>query len=250
MKIIIIDDEAKARRLLTNLLTEIYGEKCRLYQAENLPEGVALIRKEKPDIVLLDIQMPKYSGLEITQFFAKEEISFQIIFTTAYNEYALEAFRTSATDYLLKPIDPDELEKAVEKAVLIGNTMASNKRLETLEQAFMQLSLSKIALEVPRGFLFASHDEIIFLEADGMYTNVYLSGKRKELICKPLKHFVEQLSSNQLFYRPHRSYLINLKHIKEVKKGDGFYILMENDKVVKIARDRKEDFLSLIERVF
>lgn len=250
MKIIIIDDESKARRLLTNILTDIYKDQVELFEASNLPQGVSLIRENKPDIVLLDIQMPKYSGLEITQFFAHEEIGFQIIFTTAHNQYALEAFRASATDYLLKPIDHDELERAINKAIFNGKNQSEVKRLERLEQAFLKLSLNKIALEIPKGFLFVSHDEIILLEADGMYTKVYLSKQRTELICKPLKHFVDQLVNDKLFYRPHRSYLINLKHIKEVKKGDGFYIVMQNDKLVKIARDKKDAFLQLIERVF
>ncbi len=250
MKIVIIDDESKARRLLSNILTEIYGERFQLFQAANLVDGVELIRKEEAEIVLLDIQMPKYSGLEITRFFANESINFQIIFTTAHNQYALEAFRASATDYLLKPIDHDELERAIDQAVSNQSSRVDSKRLEKLEQAFLKLSLNKIALEVPKGYFFVSHDDIILFEADGMYTKAYLANKRVELICKPLKHFVEQLLSNNLFYRPHRSYLINLKHIKEVKKGDGFYIVMKNDKLVKVARDKKGEFLKMIERVF
>ena len=250
MKILIVDDEFKARRLITNLLEAEYGKKVTLIQASNLPDAVALIKEEQPEVVLLDIRMPEYSGLDIVRFFDAEQMNFQIIFTTAYNEYAVEAFKTSASDYLLKPIDPDELFAAIKKAQNNIKTSDLNKKLSNLEEAFVKLSVKKIALEVPKGFMFVNHEDIIMFEADGMYTTVHLHKKPSQTICKPLKHFVDQLNDNPIFYKPQRSFLINLKYISEVKRNEGLYIILENGKSIAVSRDKREEFLNIIASVF
>jgi two-component system, LytTR family, response regulator len=105
-------------------------------------------------------------------------------------------------------------------------------------------------LEIPKGIIFVSHDDVIFFEADGMYTIVHLQNGKTELICKPLKHFVDQLETKTIFYKPHRKYLVNLKHIKELSKKDGFFLIMENNKTIPIARDKKEEFIKIIQEVF
>ena len=250
MKILIVDDELKARRLLTNLIKDQYADGFHLETAKSLPEAVSLIKENTPDIVLMDIKMPEYSGLEIANFLDLTVFNFQLIFTTAHNEYAIEAFKLSATDYLLKPIDPDELYESIEKAKANIKKASLNDKLKQLQKAFVSLSVNKIALEIPKGFMFVAHDDIIYLEAEGMYTKVYLKDKPAELICKPLKHFVNQLEENPLFYKPHRSYLVNLKYIKEVKRNEGLYMVLDNGKSIAIARDKREEFLKLIASVF
>lgn len=250
MKALIIDDENKARRLLEVLLIENCKEIVQLFQANDLPSGVQIIAREKPDIVYLDIEMPNYSGLQILEFFADKEVNFQIVFVTAYNQYAIEAFKLSAVDYLLKPIDVVELKKATQKAISTIKKQQISHQLTDLKKAFKQLSLNKVVLEKPKGISFVSHDDILFFEADGMYTKVYLSHHKTELICKPLKYFVDQLQDKPLFYKPHRSYLINIKHMKEFIKKDGFYLLMENEKTIPIAKNKKEEFMQLIKEVF
>jgi len=250
MKALLIDDENKARRLLEALLQDTCPEITTIFQASDLVSGVAIIEEENPEIVFLDIEMPNHSGLQILEFFEEKEVNFQIIFVTAYNQYAIEAFKLSAVDYLLKPLDVQELKKAVDKTIDIIKGKCINNQFDDLKKAFKQLSLNKIALEVPKGISFVSHDEIQFFEADGMYTKVYLSEGKTELICKPLKHFVTQLDDKPIFYKPHRSYLINLKSIKEFIKKDGFYLLMDNGKTIPIAKDKKDEFLRLIQEVF
>ncbi|MQP53250.1 MULTISPECIES: LytTR family DNA-binding domain-containing protein [unclassified Flavobacterium] len=250
MKILIIDDENKARKLLEVLLLESSNEIAQILEASNLEEGVAIIKREQPNIVFLDIEMPNHSGLQILEFFEDQEVNFQIIFTTAYNQYAVDAFKLSAIDYLLKPIDEVELKIALEKAIAVVKQKSVNSKLEDLKKAFQQLSLNKIALEIPKGIIFVNHDDIIFFEADAMYTLVYLQNGKTELICKPLKHFVDQLENKNIFYKPHRKYLINLKHIKELSKKDGFFLIMENNKTIPIARDKKEEFIKIIQEVF
>lgn len=250
MKAIIIDDEKRARRILKTLIEEECPKILTIFDAENLLEGVAIIKAEQPDVVFLDIEMPNHSGLQILEFFKNDTINFQIIFTTAYGHYAIDAFKLSAVDYLLKPIDIDELKTAINKA---SDSLEENfikEKLLNLERNFQQLALNKIALEVPKGIRFVSHEDILFFEADGVYTKVFLQNGKTELICKTLKHFTEQLSNKPLFYKPHRSYLINLKYMTEITKKDGLQVIMSNNKSIPIARDRKDEFMDIINRVF
>ncbi|ESU21820.1 response regulator [Flavobacterium cauense R2A-7] len=250
MKVIIIDDENKARRLISTLIAEQCPDISEQYEASDLESGVALIKEHKPDIVFLDIEMPKYSGLQIAEFFEPNEISFQIIFITAYNEYAVQAFKLSAVDYILKPIDVTELKNAIVKAQKNIDKNSITDKLDNLKKVFQQLSLNKMILEVPKGILFVSHDDIVLFEADGMYTKVYMKNSETQLICKPLKHFVDQLEDKPIFYKPHRSYLLNLKYMKELSKKDGFHIVMENNKTIPIAKDKKDEFLEMIQDLF
>lgn len=250
MKVIIIDDENKARRLISTLLSENCPEITLQLEADDLETGVALIKEHQPDIVFLDIEMPKHSGLQIVDFFEPNEINFQIIFVTAYNDYAIQAFKLSAVDYILKPVDISELKSAIEKAKRNIESKSINNRLDDLKRVFQQLSLNKMVLEVPKGILFVSHDDIILFEADGMYTKVYMKNNESQLICKPMKHFVDQLQYKPIFYKPHRSFLVNLKYIKELSKKDGFHLIMENNKTIPIAKEKKDEFMQLIQDMF
>ena len=250
MKALIIDDEKKARHLIRILLTENCPEITSIDEAEDLEMGVQMIKEQQPDIVFLDIEMPKYTGLQILEFFEPNEVTFEIVFVTAYNEYAVEAFKLTATDYLLKPVDKKELIHAVYKAKKqIEKSTASNK-IQEIKFFFEQLALNKIALEIPKGILFVSHEDILFFEADGMYTNVFIKGKEPQLICKPIKHFAMQLEGKSVFYKPHRSYLVNLKHLKELSKNNGFYLIMENNKRIPLSIEKKEEFLQLVSDIF
>jgi two-component system LytT family response regulator len=107
-----------------------------------------------------------------------------------------------------------------------------------------------MVLEVPKGILFVSHDDIILFEADGMYTKVYMKNNESQLICKPMKHFVDQLEDKPIFYKPHRSFLVNLKYIKELSKKDGFHLIMENNKTIPIAKEKKDEFMQMIQDLF
>jgi two-component system LytT family response regulator len=250
MKAVIIDYENKARSVLRTLIHEDCPEITTVEEASDLVSGVAKIKAFQPDIVFLDIEMPEHSGLEIASFFKEQAIQFQIIFTTAYNQYAIEALKLSAIDYLLKPIDSDELIHAVQKAKMAIEANNITNKLSQIEKTFKQLSLNKIALEVPKGILFVSHEDIILFEADGVYTKVYLKNGKVELISKTLKHFSDQLLEKSIFYKPHRSYLINLKYMSQFVKKDGYHIVLENNKTIPVARDKKEEFLNLVQRIF
>lgn len=249
MQALIIDDEPKARNLLKILIQENCSKIENISTAEDLLSGVELIKKEQPQIIFLDIEMPEHSGLEILDFIDKEHYNFEVVFTTAYSEYAIQAFELSAIDYLLKPIRVDKLQLAVEKAALSIGKSQVNIKIEELRKSLKSLNFKKIALPVADGIKFVDFEDIIMLKADGMYTNISLQSKDEILISKPLKHFVELLGSTPTFYKPHRSYLINLKYIQEYSKKDGGYIVMDNNETVSISKDKKEEFLTIVQSI-
>ncbi|SDS39359.1 two component transcriptional regulator, LytTR family [Polaribacter sp. KT25b] len=249
MKAIIIDDEKRARHLLSNLITQNCASITSIQEAQDLASGVDLIKKTKPNLVFLDIEMPNQSGLDILEYFPNQ-IDFKIIFVTAYNQYAVEAFKLSAVDYLLKPVDIIELKAAVTKAEKAIKSNNLNDQLNKLRDSLKQLSIDKIALEIPKGIMFASHSDILYFEADGMYTNVQLISGKHKTICKPLKHFVEQLENNVMFFKCHRSYLINIKYVDELVKDDGNYLLMNNKKKIPISKSKHDHFLEIIKETF
>lgn len=248
MKALIIDDEAKARNLLRILVEENCKRITEVFEAKDLLNGVELIKKEQPQIVFLDIEMPNHSGLEILEFINKEDYNFEIVFTTAYNEYAIQAIQLSALDYILKPVSASKVKAAVDKVVEFLGKSKINQRLEELKQTFKSNSFRKIGLPVNDGISFVSFDDIILMEAEGMYTHIYTIGE-KLLISKPLKYFVEMLQNIDLFYRPHRSFLINLKYIKKYVKSDGGYIVMDNDKTASLSKEKTEEFMQLMQEI-
>lgn len=236
---VIIDDEFKARNVLQNILQENFPEVKILAQADDVPEGVLAIRKHQPQLVFLDIEMPGYNGFQLLDFFGN--INFNIIFTTAYSEYALQAFQVSAIDYLLKPIQIEKLKNALEK-FKNGPIPQQDERIDTLKQNLNHTGIQKLALPVASGLRFIKVDDIVYLKADGSYTNFVLENE-KLLISKKLKDFEDLLAGNPNFYRPHRSYLINIHKVKEFNKGDGGYIIMDNNDEVGVSRELKEETL-------
>lgn len=249
MKVLIIDDEAKAQSVLKTLLLETSNKISEIFVENNLLKGVATIKKEQPQIVFLDIEMPEHTGLEIFNFINKEDYNFELIFVTAYNQYAIQAFQLSAIDYLLKPVRPSQLKEAFEKACQFIKTKQINTRLLELKETLQNNNFKKIGLPYSEGIKFVDFNTIISLEADGMYTKVSTLNDDEILVSKPLKFFVEALQKINTFYRPHRSYLINLTFIKEYIRKDGGYILMENNKSISISREKKDEFLAIVQNI-
>lgn len=247
MKVVIIDDEKKARTLLQILLEENCPEVTDIYQAENLPLGVRLIHQEQPDLVFLDIEMPSYSGIQILDFIDPKSIQFELIFTTAYSQYALKAFELNAIDYLLKPLRPDQIQQAVNKVKEKVGQQQLTKRLEELRKTLSAPNISKIAFPLSDGILFVAFDDLILLEADRMYTKVCTKSEGDFIVSKPLKFFTKHLENVKSFYRPHRSFLINLQYIKKYVSKDGGYILMDNGSMVSVSKDKKKELFELLQ---
>jgi two-component system LytT family response regulator len=247
MNVLIIDDESKARSLLSTILKECTIELTTLLEASTLLEGIELIKNNKIDVLFLDIEMPQHSGLELFDFIPVENVNFEIIFTTAYSEYAIKAFEFSAIDYLLKPLRPNKVKEALEKASKSLSQNQLQQRLLELKNSLSSDKFSKLALPVEDGVLFIKLDEIYVLEADAMYTNFHLTKNRKILISKPMKYFSDLLESKELFYKPHRSYLVNLKYLQKVVKKDGTYIEMENEMRIPVSKEKKEELVNLLQ---
>lgn len=241
---IIIDDEAKARRILEALLLDSCPNVKVLDSAEDVLSGIKVINKHKPDIVFLDIEMPGYTGFQLLDFF--DDIEFSVIFTTAYSEYAIQAFQVSAVDYLLKPIQIDQLKNSIEKVSRIkGN--GNREKLNTLKENYTEQSIQKIALSTSQGLNFIELKNIVYLEADGAYTNIFLLNGSKLMISKKIKDFEVLLKPENNFFRTHRSFIANLAKIKNyVKQDGGRHIIMENGATIHLARDRKDEFEHLI----
>lgn len=246
MTILIIDDESKARSLLTTIINDYCTDSFTVYEASTLLEGVSIIQKTTIDILFLDIEMPQHSGLELFDFFPVDTVNFEIIFTTAYSEYAIKAFEFSAIDYLLKPLRPNKVQDAIEKAKKALSQNQVQQRLLELKNSLSSDKFSKIALPVEDGVLFVKLDEIYVLEADGMYTNFHLTKNRKILISKPMKYFADLVENKELFYKPHRSYLVNLKFLQKVVKKDGTYIEMENEMRIPVSKEKKDELMLIL----
>lgn len=249
MKALIIDDEDKARRLLRGLVKDNCPQITEIREASDLPEGVRVINEFQPDIVFLDIEMPGYLGIQLLDFFTPNQITFEIIFTTAYSEYAIKAFDLNAVDYLLKPLRDEQVEMAVNKAINQRGKSQVCERLEELKNTLNATAIRKIGLPVSNGILFVKIDDIICLEADRMYTKVFTETNGEHLVSKPMKFFIDILNQATEFYQPHRSFLINLKHINQYVNQDGGYIIMENQKTISISREKKAEFLELMQAI-
>ncbi len=245
IRAIIIDDEPKARRILEALLKEYCAEVDVVATADDVPAGVLSINQHKPDVLFLDVEMPGYTGFQLLDFF--REVDFEIIFTTAHSDYALQAFRVSAIDYLLKPIQISELIAAVEKLKL--KKTGDKQRLATLQENFKGETIRRLALPVAEGLIFVDADTISYLEADGAYTHFHFSDGRKIMVSRKIKEFEEALTQQNTFFRPHRSYIINLKKIVQYAKQEGGYIVLQGEVQIPLARERKNEFLEIVERI-
>ncbi len=249
MTILIIDDEVKARSLLRSILSENCEAVTEILEAGNLIDGVNLIREQRPKLVFLDIEMPQERGTEIFKYFNKNEIDFEIVFATAYDRYALKAFEMNAVDYILKPLRPRRVIELVEKIYKTTEADSINEKLEELRNSLKNNTFKKIGLPMQDGILFVHLDEIIHLEADGMYTRFYTKSDGEQIVSKPLRHFEYILESGKGFYRPHRSHIFNIHFIKQYIKKDGNYVVLENDHIIPITRDKRDEFLQLISSI-
>ena len=244
MKAIIIDDEKRARVSLSLLLQEYCPQVTIVAECENLPEGVKAIRKHQPDIVLLDIEMPGHSGLELLDFFDENEVNFSIIFTTAYNEYALKAFKFSAVDYLLKPIIPEELAEAVER---VAKQKQRFENFRAFKENLQQETLTKIAVPSGNSLLFLDTDKIMYIKGEGAYSEVFCSDGSRQLVSRNLKNFEDILCSDSRFLRIHKSYIVNFNFVTAFNKSDGGSIELENKAQIPVSPDKAQQILDQIQ---
>jgi two-component system, LytTR family, response regulator len=212
---------------------------------DDLPSGVIAIRKHKPDLVFLDIEMPKYNGLEIVNFFDEAELNFGIIFTTAYNQYAIQAFKTSALDYLLKPIDIDELKACLNRYEFKQKTWSENiiKANQILQPN------TKIAIPDGNNLLMIDTKDIIYLKADNSYTSIHLNNGKTHVTSRFLKNFEDHLKNYASFFRCHKSYIINTDFVTSYSKSNGGTVFLTNNYEIPVSTEKSEELISLFNKI-
>src|SRR5688500_7914961 len=243
IKAILVDDEKHCRETLSIQLEKYCSEVQLLAQCNSAVQGLEAIAQYQPDVVFLDVEMPKMNGFEMLQQFS--QIPFDVIFTTGYDAYAIKAIRFSAIDYLLKRIDKDELRKAVGK-VSQKTSHNLNQQLDILlaRLGTKQVSLQKIALPTLDGFELVPLENILHCEADSNYTHVVLKHAKKVLVSRTLKE-IEELLDGHAFLRIHHSYIVNLNEIVRYIRGEGGYVIMSDNTSITVSRSRKDALLKV-----
>ncbi|MEL6590089.1 MAG: LytTR family DNA-binding domain-containing protein [Bacteroidota bacterium] len=241
---IIIDDEEDARESLRLSLQQFCPQLQILKVCDGPLEGVAAIKAHAPNLVFLDVQMPHMSGFDLLE--SLDEIHFQVIFVTAHDRYAIKAIRFSALDYLLKPVDIEELVAAVNRATTNTQGQDLSPVLHNVRNRLGQEG--KLAVPINDGMIFVDIQQIIYCQAEGAYTRLMLAGRAPLLVSKRLKEFENILDPNY-YCRVHHSSIINLNQVDRYVQGEGGYVLMSNQDQVSISRRKKEEFMRLIARL-
>lgn len=244
IKAIIIDDEIHCRKALSMLLEEHCPDIQVLENCPSAKKGLEAIEKFRPELVFLDIEMPVMNGFELLEQLT--EIPFALIFTTSYDQYALKAFRCSALDYLLKPIDPNELTGAVKKLKDRNNYPLAEQFQILLEKVRRQTTgFNKIAVPTAEGFELIPVNDVIYFEANDNYTHVFRKNKSRVVVRRTLKEMEEQLDEFNFILRVHHSYLVNLNEVNKYIRGEGGYLIMSDGSSVQVSRSRKETLMKL-----
>ena len=242
IEIVIVDDEPKNISILKQLLT-FCEDALVVGEAQNIEEAVAVIQKQKPSLVLLDIEMPGGNAFDLLDKIMP--VQFEIVFITAFDAYALKAFKYSALDYLLKPVSIDELKISLQRVREKIAIKTPDYRLQNLVNniALNDHMNQKIAVQnAKNGYEFVLVKDILYIKSTGGYTYVYVSDKKQYISSKTLKEFEEMLPPH-LFFRCHHSFIVNLKRVKKYEKGRGGALIMENDVNLEVAVRRKEELL-------
>lgn len=240
---ILIDDEINALEMLEWLLDTYCPQVKIITKCSSAQMGKDAIVKHNPDIVFLDIEMPKMNGFDLLESIADKK--FEVVFTTAYDQFAVRAFRFAALNYLLKPIDPDDLISTINRF----EEKKNNPQKEQFELLFKNLlqkekPIDRVALSTNEGLVFLQTAEIMYCKAESNYTHVVTKEGKKITVAKTLKEIDETLSGND-FHRVHNSYLVNINHVSKFIRNDGGYILMPDNTEISISRQKKDEFFKL-----
>jgi len=242
MKTVIVDDRNSIREFITQLLDNVEGIDI-VGEAENVEKAISVINEKRPELILLDIQMPDGNGFEVLEGINYSD--YKVIFITSHEEFAIKAFKYSALDYVVKPIDPEVFYKSIEKAKTHYSSSDEQLKIKSLiENLTGNKTSKKIVLNTQETVHVVSSEDVTRCESDGSYTMVYLTD-RKLMMSKKLKDF-EALLSGLSFYRTHRSHLINLNFVDRYEKRDGGYIIMKDDSSIPLSAAKKDEFFELL----
>jgi two-component system, LytTR family, response regulator len=245
MNAVIIDDEKNALEVLELQLSRFCPGVNVVAAANGGIKGIEAIKKYKPELVFLDIEMPHKNGFDVLN--ETKDLNYKVVFTTAYDQFAIKAFKFSAIDYLLKPIDITELQQAVEKAKQ-GSSGLEEKMKLFLQQYQPASNKELIALPAGDAMQFFKAHDIIRCESDSNYTYIFLTGGKKILLSKTLKEIEESLQGLS-FFRIHQSHLINMNHVSKFSKSEGSYVIMSDGSNLNISRNRKEFFMEQFRKI-
>lgn len=243
IKAILIDDERNSIEMLEWLIQNHCPDIKIVATCDSGEKGIEAIREWKPDVIFLDIQMPKMNGFDMLERI--RDIDFEIVFHTAYDQFAVKAFKYAALNYLLKPVDPDDLIDTVNR-LKHKLSAPSKEQMELLFQHLMHREnpAGRIALSTGDGLIFVQTKDITYCKAESNYTHVVMANSQKILVAKTLKEIDDTLSGKD-FFRAHHSYLVNINHISRFVRGDGGYILMPDNTQITIARSKRDEFFQL-----
>jgi len=243
---VIIDDEKNCVEMLEWLIKTYCPEVIIDDMCDSGEKGIEAINKHKPDVVFLDIEMPRMNGFDMLEQFDK--IFFDVVFTTAYDKFAVKAFRYSALNYLLKPVDPEDLKLTIQRLEEKHNR-PSKDQLDLLLENIKTLKPApqRVALSTNDGMIFVETKDIMYCQAESNYTSVILNSGKKVMVAKTLKDIDETLSGND-FHRVHNSFLVNINHISRFIRGAGGYIVMNDNTQITISRSRREEFFELFSK--
>jgi two-component system LytT family response regulator len=242
LKAIIIDDEVAAINALKLLIEKHIEQVTVVASSAQASEGVSMIDTYKPDIVFLDISMPDMSGFTLLNRLTHKD--FNLVFTTAHEQYAIQAIKYRASDYLVKPIDIDELKLAIENIMIQREASHAVKNSDMMKMRRIEFS-GRIGLPVKEGVVYQVVSDIIWIESDGNYCTFHTIDAKKYVVSKNIGEYEELLPVKE-FFRAHKSHLINVKKVKKYIRTDGYFVEMENGSVLEIARRKKDDFLQVM----
>ncbi len=246
IKAIIIDDEQLAIESLQWEIENFSQEVKVIESFTNPKDAISGINYLKPDLVFLDIEMPEIDGFQLLQLLDYK--NFDLIITTAYNQYAIQAFKANAIDYLLKPIDPDDLTQAIEKIKNRQTSQTSTKNIETVLNNLVKDNLQKtkkIPLGLSNKIILVDYEDILYCKSDGSYTTIFMRNGDEHVVSKNIKH-IEELLPDTVFLRIHKSYIVNLNEIKGlIKQGSGELIL-SNEKIIPISRSHRKNIFAAL----
>jgi two-component system, LytTR family, response regulator len=243
VKTIIVDDEPDMRAFLEEIIKKKHPNLEIIAHCDSVITAIKTIVKEKPDLVLLDIELPDGTGFDILESIPNR--NFKLIFITSYNQYAVKAFKYSAIDYILKPIDLDEFDMAIQKAITSGNRI---DKYNTLIDNIKSEKPYKIEIRTNDGITYESIHQIIRIEADGRYSQIFMKDGREFTVVKTLKDYEDMLDIWN-FLRVHNSHLINLEHVSMFIPADGGYVKMNDGSVITISRNKKDVFLKNMKKI-
>jgi two-component system LytT family response regulator len=247
IRCILIDDENNSLEMMEWLLKTYCPQVKIEAMCTAADKGLEAINKYKPDVVFLDIEMPHMNGFDLLE--SVDKIFFDVVFCTAYDQFAIKAFKYSALNYLLKPVDPDDLKETIRR-LEEKKSSPSREQIELLLQNIQHVgkpATQRIALTTNDGMMFVATNDILYCEAESNYTKVILTEGRKVLVSKVLKEIDEALAGPD-FYRIHNSFLINLNRIKKFVRGEGGYVIMDDGANIGISRSRRQEFMELFSK--